>query len=515
MWPGQHARTQPDKTALIMAASGESLTYGELDQRSNRLAQLFAASGLGFGDHVAIFMENNLRYLEVLWAAQRSGLYYTAINSHFNADEVAYILEDCGARLLVTSNGRAEVAAGLLGRSPGVTRRLMVDGAIDGYESYEDAVASFPATPIAEELEGHAMLYSSGTTGRPKGIRYELAREPIGNAPFAVDMFKALWGFTEDDVFLSPAPMYHSAPLQFTMMMTRIGATVVAMERFDPESALAAIERYGVTMAQWVPTMFVRMLKLPAEVRSRYDLSSMRGGLHVAAPCPIPVKEQMIEWWGPILVEYYAATEGIGLTLINSEDWLKHRGSVGTSILGPVHILDDDGAELPAGQPGRVFFEPPDFLRFEYHNDPAKTDASRTPEGWATVGDVGYLDDEGYLYLTDRTDYMIISGGVNIYPQEAENLLVTHPKVMDCAVFGVPDDEMGEAVKAVVQPVSWDDAGPELEQELLAFCRDGLAHYKCPRSVDFEQELPRQETGKLYKRLLRDRYWSGRETRII
>jgi acyl-CoA synthetase (AMP-forming)/AMP-acid ligase II len=299
------------------------------------------------------------------------------------------------------------------------------------------------------------------------------------------------------------------------MMLTRIGATVVVMEHFGAEEALAAIERHRVTHGQYVPTMFVRMLKLPDEVRARYDLSSLRGAIHVAAPCPVPVKEAMIAWWGPILIEYYAATEGIGLALITSEEWLEHKGSVGRSLLGPVHILDDDDEELPAGEEGRVFFQPPEFLSFEYHNDPAKTADSRSPQGWSTVGDVGYLDADGYLFLTDRSTNMIISGGVNIYPQEAENLLVTHPKVLDCAVFGVPHDEMGEQVKAVVQPVDPDTAGPDLEQELLAFCRDRLAHYKCPRTVDFVDELPRHETGKLYKRLLRDRYWGDRESRIV
>jgi long-chain acyl-CoA synthetase len=515
MWPGHHAATRPDHAALIMAGSGERLTYRELDDRSNQLAQLFAAAGLGFGDHVAFFLENHPRYLEILWAAQRSGIAYTAISSQLTADEVAYLVEDCGARALITSQAKAEVASALVDRMPAVTTRLMLDGTVPGYEPYEDAVAAFPATPLAEELEGTAMLYSSGTTGQPKGIRYSLERTPIGSAAFAVDMFKAVYGVDDTDVFLSPAPMYHSAPLQFALMLTRIGATVVVMEHFDPEGALAAIERYGVTHGQWVPTMFVRMLKLPEEVRSRYDLSTLRGAIHVAAPCPVPVKEAMIDWWGPILLEYYAATEGIGATFISSAEWLEHKGSVGKSLLGPVHILDDDDRELPPGEDGRVFFEPPEFLSFEYHNDPVKTAESRSPQGWATVGDVGHVDDEGYLYLTDRSTNMIISGGVNIYPQEAENLLVTHPKVLDCAVFGVPDDEMGEQVKAVVQPVAGAAPGPDLERELLAFCRDGLAHFKCPRSVDFEAELPRHETGKLYKRLLRDRYWAGHESRIV
>jgi acyl-CoA synthetase (AMP-forming)/AMP-acid ligase II len=498
-----------------MVGSGESVTYRELDERSNRLAQLFAAAGLGFGDHVAFLVENHVRFLELLWAAQRSGLLYTAISTQLNADEVAYLVDDCGATAFITSTANAAVAADLVDRMPAVRTRLMLDGTIPGYDGYEEAVARYPATPIPDELEGAAMLYSSGTTGQPKGIRYALARNTIGSAPFAVDMFKGLYGLDEDDVFLSPAPMYHSAPLQFTMMLTRIGATVVVMEHFDPEAALAAIETHHVTHGQWVPTMFVRLLKLPQSTRDRYDMSSLRGAIHVAAPCPIPVKEAMIEWWGPILLEYYAATEGIGLTLISSAEWLEHRGSVGKSLLGPVHILDEHDRELPPGEAGRVFFQPPDFLSFEYHNDPAKTAESKSPQGWSTVGDVGYVDSDGYLYLTDRSTNMIISGGVNIYPQEAENLLVTHPKVLDCAVFGIPDDEMGEQVKAVVQPIDWSDAGPELETELLAFCRAGLAHFKCPRSIDFEPELPRHETGKLYKRLLRDRYWTGRSSSIV
>jgi long-chain acyl-CoA synthetase len=515
MWPGHHATTRPDHPALIMAGSGETLTYRELDERSNQLAQLFAAAGLGFGDHVAFFLENHPRYLEILWAAQRSGLAFTAISSQLTADEVAFLVGDCGAQVLITSHAKADVAGQLVDRMPGVATRLMLDGTIAGYDAYEDAVAVHPTTPIAEELEGTAMLYSSGTTGQPKGISYSLERTPIGSAPFAVDMFKAVYGIDETDVFLSPAPMYHSAPLQFALMLTRIGATVVVMEHFDAEAALATIERYQVTHGQWVPTMFVRMLKLPDDVRLRYDVSSLKAAIHVAAPCPVPVKEAMIEWWGPILLEYYSATEGIGATLISSAEWMDHKGSVGKSLLGPVHILDDDGEELPPGEDGRVFFEPPDFLSFEYHNDPEKTAAARSPEGWATVGDVGHLDEDGYLYLTDRSTNMIISGGVNIYPQEAENLLVTHPKVLDCAVFGVPDDEMGEQVKAVVQPAPGVDPGAGLERELLAFCRERLAHFKCPRSIDFEDELPRHETGKLYKRLLRDRYWAGRESKIL
>jgi acyl-CoA synthetase (AMP-forming)/AMP-acid ligase II len=297
--------------------------------------------------------------------------------------------------------------------------------------------------------------------------------------------------------------------------MHRIGATVVVMEHFDAEAALAAIEKHKANISQWVPTMFVRMLKLPAEVRARYDVSSMRSAIHAAAPCPVEVKRQMIEWWGEVLHEYYAGTEGNGFCYISSRDWLAHPGSVGRSLLGPVHICDDEGNEVPNGEEGTIYFE--NENQFEYHNDPEKTASARHPmhPNWSTLGDVGRLDEDGFLYLTDRKAFMIISGGVNIYPQEAENLLITHPQVADVAVIGVPNEEFGEEVRAVVQPVRWEDAGPELAETLIAFCRQNLASIKCPRVVDFERELPRHPTGKLYKRLIRDRYWGKRNSRIV
>ncbi len=518
MWPAPHAEQHPDKAAYVLAGSGLTVTYRELDERSNRLAQLLYARGLRFGDHLAIFMDNNERYLEVCWAAQRSGLYFTPINYHFNADEVAYIVEDCDATALVTSAALAATASELAPNLPDrVATRLMVgDATVDGYERYDHAVAAYPAEPLAEELEGHAMLYSSGTTGRPKGIRYALERVPVGNPQAALAGFQSTYGVGEDTVYLSPAPLYHSAPLQFCISVTRLGGTAVILEHFDPEGALAAIERYRVNLGQFVPTMFVRMLKLPAGVRERYDVSSLRVAVHAAAPCPVEIKRQMIEWWGPILFEYYSATEGMGSTMITSEEWLAHPGSVGRPFFTTVHIIDEGGYECAAGDPGVVWFEPSErTMRFEYHKDPGKTAAVRDERGWSSVGDIGYLDDDGYLYLTDRRDFMIVSGGVNIYPQEAENLLVTHPKVMDAAVFGIPDPEMGERVHAVVQPLHAGAGGPDLERELLAFCRDHLSHYKCPRAIDFDAELPRQPTGKLYKRLLRDRYWGDQSSRIV
>ena len=500
-----------------MAGSGETVTYAELEERSVRLARVWEDAGLGFGDHVALLIENQARFFEVCWAAQRSGLYYTAINTHLTAEEVAYIVDDCDARAFVTTAAMGPVAEELAPVLPAqVTSRLVIDGLVDGYEPYEDALASVSGDPREAEVEGHAMLYSSGTTGRPKGVRFELQNQPLGNPGLAVEGFRLYYGIGEDTVYLSTAPNYHAAPLQFCMAVHRLGGTAVVMERFDEEAALAAIERYRVTHSQWVPTMFVRLFKLPEEVRDRYDLSSQRVVLHAAAPCPVPVKEKMIEWWGPIVSEYYSSTEAIGATAITSEEWLAHKGSVGRPMGSVVHICDDEGDDVPVGEIGVVWFETPvQGLAFEYHKDPAKTASSHDDRGWATNWDMGRLDEDGYLYLTDRKDFMIVSGGVNIYPQEAEDVLVTHPSVADAAVFGVPDTEFGEQVKAVVQPAAGVAAGPELEHELLAHCRAHLAAYKCPKSVDFEEQLPRLDTGKLYKRLLRDRYWGDQESRIV
>jgi len=496
-----------------MAGSGKVVTYGELDARSNRCARLFRSLGLRPGDSIAFCLENHPRFFEIAWAAQRSGLYYTPVSSRLTPGEIAYIVNDCGARVFLTSAHKADEAAGVRAQIPQATARLMLDGAADGYASYEDALRSESPEALADEREGQDMLYSSGTTGRPKGVRLPLSGQPAGTPPPLLQLMSHLYATGPETVYLSPAPLYHAAPMRFCMALHRLGATTVVMERFDPCEALRLIERHRVTHSQWVPTMFVRMLKLPEEERARYDLSSLRVAIHAAAPCPIPVKEQMIGWWGPILYEYYAGTEGNGFTAIDSVEWLAHRGSVGRALLGEIHIVGSQGAELPAGEIGGVYFA--GGASFEYHNDPDKTAASRNEKGWSTLGDIGYLDAEGYLYLTDRKANMIISGGVNIYPQEAENVLVTHPKVADVAVFGVPNADLGEEVKAVVQPLDMGEAGPDLERELLDFCRDQLAKYKCPRSIDFAAELPRHPTGKLYKRLLKDRYWGGHATRIV
>jgi long-chain acyl-CoA synthetase len=516
VYPGAHAQTMPDKPAYIMATSGVVVTYRQLDERSNALAHLFRAAGLQRGDHIAFMMENHPRFFEIAWAAQRSGIYYTAISSRLTLSEAEYIVNDCGAKVFITTDAKRMVAAELVDRMPDVSVRLMIDGTAEGYDSFEQRLAEQPTTPIDDEAEGMDMLYSSGTTGRPKGVQLPLpSADSFPEASGVTVLGQMLYQFDENSIYLSPAPLYHAAPLRFTMGVHRIGGTVIVMEHFDPEEFLALVERHQVTHTQVVPTMFVRMLKLPQEARDKYDVSSLKVAIHAAAPCPIPVKEQMIEWWGPKIYEYYAGTEGNGFCQLNSEEWLEHKGSVGKPLLGTLHILDDEGNELPPGKAGTIYFE--SATQFEYHNDPEKTASSRDPKGrgWSTLGDIGRVDEDGYLYLTDRKAYMIISGGVNIYPQEAENVLTMHPKVLDVAVIGVPNEDFGEEVKAVVQPMDMADAGPELERELIAFCKEHLADIKCPRSVDFEAELPRHPTGKLYKRLLRDRYWEGHDQKII
>jgi len=510
MHPSETAARFPDKPAYTIAETGESVTFQQLDDLSMQGSQLFRSLGLKRGDHVAFMMENHVAYFQIAIAALRSGLYFTAISYRLQEEEVDYIVSDCQAKVFITSKAQQAVVEKL--NLDHCERAFMLDGVIAGFDSWEAAVAEMPAEKIADESTGSAMLYSSGTTGMPKGILKPLPEEAFGEEP-ALNLFTMLYGATEDSVYLSPAPLYHSAPLMFTMGFLAMGVTVIVMQHFEAEASLRAIEKYKVTHSQWVPTMFIRMLKLDEETRLKYDVSSLECAIHAAAPCPIPVKEQMIEWWGPVINEYYAGTEGNGFVAINSEQWLAHKGSVGQSLTSQIHIVGEDGEEVAQGESGTIYFE--GGGEFEYFNDKDKTSDSRHSEGWSTLGDIGYLDGEGFLYLTDRKSFMIISGGVNIYPQETENLLVTHPKVMDVAVIGVPNEEFGEEVKAIVQPKHWEDAGPELAAELIDFCREHISHIKCPKTVDFEEELPRHPTGKLYKRLLRDRYWEGHKTKLL
>ena len=504
--PSHHALTQPDKVVYLMAGSGKTLTYRELDDASNRGAQLLRSLGLEAGDHMALLFENSLRFFEICWAAQRSGIYYTAISTYLVADEIAYIVGDCGAKVLVVSDALKPLAEKLSPQLPAGTARYMSGAAAPGWASWDTVLAAQPATPVADEIVGYDMLYSSGTTGRPKGVKPPFKNDPLGTlSPLLQLLVQKMCGVDERCVYLSPAPLYHAAPLRFNMMVGALGGTSVIMEKFDPEEYLRLIERHRCTQTQLVPTMFVRMLKLPDAVRAKYDVSSLKAAVHAAAPCPVDVKQKMIAWWGPVFVEYYAGTEGNGVTIANTQEWLAHRGTVGRPLVGQVHIVGEDGGECPTGEIGQVYFS--GGPEFAYHKDPVKTKTAYNDKGWSSLGDVGYLDDYGYLYLTDRKAYMIISGGVNIYPQEAENVLVNHPAVADVAVFGVPNEEMGEEVKAVVQAAPGYAAIPALADELIAFCKNSLSPLKCPRSIDFRAELPRTPTGKLLKRLLRDEYW--------
>lgn len=513
MYPGIHAATHPERPAIIQAETGEVTTYGQLHERAVQLSNVLRSAGLQPGDHIALCMENHPRYLEVIWGCHYAGLIYTACSSRLTKAELVYIINDCAAKGFITSKYKADQALEIADEIPNATLRLMLSGTVDGYDSYENVVGAASTTPLENMVDGTDMLYSSGTTGMPKGIARTFNATPIGTAAgLATTLTVGLYQFSEDMVYLSPAPLYHAAPLRFNISVHAMGGTTVVMEHFDAENYLKFAEKYKATHTQVVPTMFIRMLKLDEAVRNKYDVSSLKVAIHAAAPCPKETKLAMINWWGPIIHEYYAGTEGNGFVYCNSEMWLAHPGTVGTAIQGIVHICDENGEELPRGESGTVFFE--GSTAFEYHNDPEKTKASRDPKGrgWSTLGDVGYLDEDNFLYLTDRKAFMIISGGVNIYPQESENVLIHHPKVVDVAVFGVPNDDFGEEVKAVIQPKEMpanSDEAAALEKELIAYCRSQLADVKCPRSVDFREELPRHPTGKLYKRLLKDEYWQA------
>jgi long-chain acyl-CoA synthetase len=513
MYPGTYAAEAPDRAAAVMAGTGETLSYGDLERRSAQLAHVLHDAGLRPGDVVALLTENNLRAFEVYWAAMRSGLFITAVNNRLKPDEVAYIVNDSGAAALIVSAELAATAEAIMDRTPGLTLRLAYGGSVQGHDSYEETIAAASQVPFADQPQGATMLYSSGTTGRPKGVRPTLPErrvsEPGETLPALAEMF---FGVTRDSVYLSPGPIYHAAPLRWCGAIQALGGTVVMMKRFDAEQALQAVADRHVTHAQFVPTMFVRMLQLSQAVRDRYDVSSLRVAIHAAAPCPVEVKQKMIDWWGPVLVEYYAGTEGNGMTAVDSGTWLTRPGTVGRAVFGTVRICADDGAELPAGQTGVVYFAN-DEIPFAYHNDPDKTRAAQHPAhpAWTTLGDVGYLDEDGFLFLTDRQAFTIISGGVNIYPQETENVLALHPAVYDVAVIGVPDPEMGESVAAFVQPAPGSVPGPELEQEIIAFVKSRIASFKAPRTVRFVDDLPRSEAGKLMKAELKARYGTGKD----
>ncbi|CAO5177509.1 Acyl-CoA synthetase (AMP-forming)/AMP-acid ligase II [Frankia sp. AiPs1] len=494
--PKRFAASAPDRPAVILG--DQVLTYGELEARSNQLAHVLRSLGLGVGDHLAVLMENRIEYFVVVWAGLRSGLYVTPINWHLSTAEAGYIVSDCGASVLVASAARADVVAGI--EAPALKVRLAAGGSIEGFDSFEELLAAQPTSPIDDECEGMWMFYSSGTTGRPKGITPARVGGPLGGPTSFTSLLRFVYGADESTVYLSPAPLYHAAPLGWAATIHRLGGTVVVTERFDAAEFLALMERHRVTLCQVVPTHLIRLLKLPEEVRTRYDLSSLRTIVHAAAPCPPEVKRAILDWLGPIVYEYYSGSEGVGFCAIGPEEWLAHPGSVGRSLLGTVHIVGDDGKEAPPRTEGRVFFE--SDRKFEYHGDATKTAEAFNAEGWATFGEIGWVDEEGYLYLTDRASNMIISGGVNIYPREIEDVLILHPAVTDVVVIGVPDAEFGESVRAIVEPVTPPEDPAALEAELIAFTRERIAHYKSPRSVVFLAELPRLLTGKVARRLL-------------
>ena len=497
----------PDKTAIIMVESAERRTFRELSARADQYANFFRQHGCATGDSIAFTIENCPEFFALCFGALRAGLYYTALSTYLSPAESQYIVEDCNAGLYISSAQFSSRAMELGESLSDEVRLYSLGGDISGYVSLEDELSAMPAAAISDETKGQDLLYSSGTTGQPKGVKIDLTGESPESMSELFVAVARLYGFSADSVYLSPAPLYHAAPLRFNLLNLQLGGTSVIMHRFDPDTALKAIEKYRCTHSQWVPTMFIRMLKLPEDERKKHDVSSMQVAIHAAAPCPVPVKERMIEWWGPLINEYYAGTEGSGLCAVTSADWLDHKGTVGRPLFGAVHIVDEDGNEMPHGQIGTIYFS--GGTDFEYLNDPQKTRTAYNAKGWSTLGDVGFIDDEGFLYLTDRKAYMIISGGVNIYPQESEDVLVMHPRVADAAVFGIPDEEMGEQVKAVIQLIDHSERGPEMAAKLITYCRETLSPIKCPKSIDFIEALPRHATGKLYKRLLKDQYWGA------
>ncbi|MEL6706887.1 MAG: acyl-CoA synthetase [Pseudomonadota bacterium] len=510
--PIAHAAARPDHPAIIMTGSGERMTYGEMEAASNRFAHLLRARGMGpnlkegnkGGDAFAVLLENRPEYYVLNWGSQRVGTMLVPVSTRLTGPEIAYILKDSEARFLVTSTRYADTLDAVREECPDLEILVADSG---GEDDFAAELTRYSAEAPEHQTAGLIMLYSSGTTGRPKGVKPPPPETPDPQAPVPLMGLATMgfgWPADGSMVYLSPAPLYHAAPLGWSSVVHRLGGTVVVMEKFEPEEALKAIETYKVTDSQWVPTHFVRFLKLDPAIRTRYDLSTHQRAIHAAAPCPVPIKREMIDWWGPIVLEYYAGSEGIGMTFANSEAWLANPGTVGVPIYGKLHVCGPDGEELPTGQDGLIYFEN-DRLP-TYHKDDAKTAEAMSAQGWMTLGDIGHVNENGFLFLTDRKSHMIISGGVNIYPQEIENLLVTHEKVMDAAVIGAPDPDLGEKVVAVVQPMEMGVAGEALEEELRDFLAPNLARIKMPKLFDFRPELPREANGKLYKRELRDEY---------
>jgi long-chain acyl-CoA synthetase len=509
------AQNNPDMEYLI-EPDHTAHTAGELLGACNQVVHGLRSLGLEKGDTVAVLLPNGAPFVELIFAAGQAGLYLVPINWHLIGPEIAYIIEDSGAKAFVTHERFAEEAGRAAVEITLPAEARFAVGEIEGFRPYPALKEGQPTDLPEDRSSGALMNYTSGTTGRPKGVKRDLPELDPDTVAEMASFLNSLFGIEpfDDHVHLVVAPMYHTAVGQFAQAAFNAGHKVVLMDKWTPEGTLERIERYRVTTSHMVPTMFHRMLNLPDEVRERYDVSSLRKMIHSAAPCPVPTKHAMLDWWGPVIWEYYAATEGGG-TLASPEDWSLKPGTVGKPWpISEIKILDDDGAELPSGEIGTVWMRMGD-RRFEYHGDQEKTKKTWNEQGFFTVGDAGYVDEDGWLFLCDRKNDMIISGGANIYPAEVESVLMQHPAVLDCAVFGIPDDDWGEAVKAAVQLKDGHAAGPEIEREIIDFCAEHVAKFKLPRSVDFHTDFPRTPTGKLLKRELRDPYWQGRETAIV
>ncbi|SCW78021.1 Acyl-CoA synthetase (AMP-forming)/AMP-acid ligase II [Sphingobium faniae] len=508
--PSEVARDHPGKAAIIMADSGATVDYATLVAQANRVGHLFEKAGVKEGETVAFLLGNSTRYPELIWGAKDSGIRYVCISTHLNPDDAAYIVRDSGAKLLVADHGLKDLSQLVVERLENKPVLYMLGGSTCDFADLDAILPTFPGHRIAgARRRGPSMLYSSGTTGRPKGVKTILPDAPPEEPPQRFAMLRAQYGLGDDSVFLNPGPFYHAAPNRFMMSVLRAGGTIVAFEKFAPEPVLRAIQDYRVTHGFFVPTMFGRMSALPDDIRCQVDTGSLRHAIHAAAPCSIALKRRMIEWWGPVIDELYAGTEAFGHSFINSAEWLDHPGSVGRPAANcRIKIVDEQGRALAPGQVGRIMMS--NGLRISYHDDAAKSDLLYDDDGFASLGDIGYLDEAGFLYLTDRESHMIIVGGVNIYPQEVENILIEHELIEDVAVIGVPDEDMGEQVRAVVQLRAGIGRQPGMEQEIIQFCRNRLSLYKCPKSVDFMEQLPRSPMGKLLKRELRQRYWADR-----
>jgi len=507
------AAADPTHLALV-DPNGREIVAGDLLAESNRLAHGLRRLGLGHGDVVATVLPNGVPLIELYLAALQAGLYLVPINHHLTASEIAYIVEDSGAKAFVGDERFGDACSTAAEALRLAERARFAVGQVAGFRPWGDLKAGAPATLPNDRIAGQVMNYTSGTTGRPKGVRRKLMPFDPDTVGSMFGMFLAMFGITPLDggVHLTSSPLYHTAVLMFTGCSLHFGHTIALMDKWTPEGELQVIERYRVTTTHMVPTQFHRLLALPDEVKARYDVSSLRNVIHAAAPCPVEVKRRMLEWWGPVIYEYYAASEGGG-TLVTPEEWLKYPGTVGRAWpSSEIRVLGDDGNPCPPGQPGTVYMAL-GVQDFEYHGDEQKTAANRR-DGFFTVGDVGYLNEDGYLFLCDRKIDMIISGGANIYPSEIESVLLTHPKVADAAVFGIPDEDWGEQVKAVIEPAPGIKPGAALADEIIAYCVERIAKFKCPRSVDFIAEMPRDPNGKLYKRKLRDPYWQNRDRAI-